>query len=91
MDGIILTFDESWFYFARDHEHIQLHQEEHPPETPRHTIEDPKMMVMIAWNPLGFHLLGCLPKGQIFNAEYYRANILSALLPPAQRLMGENS
>jgi hypothetical protein len=35
------------------------------------------MMVAIAWNPLGFHLLDALPKGDIFDAEYYRVNILT--------------
>jgi hypothetical protein len=39
------------------------------------------MTMTIAWNPLGFHLLNSLPKGRIFNAEYYRDTILSALLP----------
>jgi hypothetical protein len=38
-------------------------------------------MVTIAWNPMGFHLLDSLPKGRIFDAEYDRENILSALLP----------
>jgi hypothetical protein len=39
------------------------------------------MMVTIAWNPLGFHLLDALPKGNTFNAEYYPAIILTDLLP----------
>jgi hypothetical protein len=34
----------------------------------------PKMMLKIAWTPLGFHLLGALPKGRAVNAEYHRAN-----------------
>jgi hypothetical protein len=38
-------------------------------------------MVTIAWNPLGFHLLGALPKGNTFNTEYYHVNILTELLP----------
>jgi hypothetical protein len=41
------------------------------------------MMVTIAWNPLGFHLLDAFPKGNTFNDEDYRANILTELLPPA--------
>jgi histone-lysine N-methyltransferase SETMAR len=39
------------------------------------------MMVTIAWNPLGFHLLDALPKGNTFNAKYYRVNLLTKLLP----------
>jgi transposase len=38
------------------------------------------MMVTIAWNPLGFHLLGALPKGNTLNSEYYRVNIITELL-----------
>jgi hypothetical protein len=38
-------------------------------------------MVIIAWNPLGFHLLGALPKRNTFNGEYYRVNMLTELLP----------
>jgi histone-lysine N-methyltransferase SETMAR len=38
-------------------------------------------MVAIAWNPLRFHFLDALPKGNIFNAEYYHVNILIELLP----------
>jgi hypothetical protein len=71
----------SWgFYLSTDHEQIWLRVEEQPPERPRHIIQDPKMMVTIAWNPLGFHLLDTLPKGNAFNAEYYRGNILIEIL-----------
>jgi hypothetical protein len=65
--------------------------EEQPPKKPRHTIQDPKMMVTVACNSLGFDLLDSRPKGRTFNAEYYRDNVLSALLPLCPRLMGENS
>jgi hypothetical protein len=44
-------------------------------------IQDPKMMVTIAWNPLRFHLLDAPPKSNAFNAEYCRVNILTELLP----------
>jgi hypothetical protein len=76
----IMTLDESWFYFATSHELIWLQPGKAPPERPRHTIGDKKMMVTIAWNPLGFHLIEVLPKGMLFNAEYYRNNILAALI-----------
>jgi hypothetical protein len=39
------------------------------------------MMVTIAWNPLGFHLVESFPKGRTFNAEYYPVHILAALIP----------
>jgi hypothetical protein len=73
----IITLDESWFYLSIDHEQIWLRAEEQPPARPRHTIQDPKKMVTIAWNPLGFHLFDMLPKGNTFNAEFYRVNVLT--------------
>jgi hypothetical protein len=73
----IITLDESQFYLSIDHEQIWFRVEEQPPERPRHIIQDPKMMVTIAWNPLGFRLLDALPKGNTFNTEYYRVNILT--------------
>jgi hypothetical protein len=39
------------------------------------------MMLTPAWTPLGLHLLDALSKGNIFNAEYCRINILTELLP----------
>jgi hypothetical protein len=48
-------------------------------------------MVTIAWNPLGFHLLDALPKGNRFNAEYYHINILTEFFGSAGRLMGGDS
>jgi hypothetical protein len=52
---------------------------ETPPERVRHTIQDQKIMVTIARNPLGFPLIVALPKGYTFNAEYYCDNILAGL------------
>jgi hypothetical protein len=48
-------------------------------------------MVTIAWNPLEFPLLDVLPKGNTFNAEYYRANILTELLPLRPPVNGRRS
>jgi hypothetical protein len=45
-----------------------------------HTIQDPQMIVTIAWNPLGFHLFAARPKGNIFSAEHYRVDIFTELL-----------
>jgi histone-lysine N-methyltransferase SETMAR len=39
------------------------------------------MMVTIAWNPMGFHLLDALPRGNTLNAKYYRVDIVTELLP----------
>jgi hypothetical protein len=76
-----ITPDKPGFYFSTHREQIWLPVEAQPPERLRHAIQDPKMMVTIAWNPLGFHLLDVLPKGNTFKAEYCRATILTKLLP----------
>jgi hypothetical protein len=52
---------------------------ETPPERARHTIQDRKIMVTIAWNSLGFPLIVALPKERTFNAEDCRDTILAAL------------
>jgi hypothetical protein len=77
---LIITLDESWFYLSADKEQIWHHVKEQPPEGPRDTFQDSKVMVIIAWNRLEFHLLDALPKGNTFNAEYYRVNIFTKLL-----------
>jgi hypothetical protein len=46
------------------------------------------MMRTTAWNPLGFHLFDALPKGMTFNAEYFRDNVRTALLPLCQKVDG---
>jgi hypothetical protein len=46
------------------------------------------MMVTIAWNLLEFHLLNTLPKGNMFNAECYRADILTDFLPLRPQIDG---
>jgi hypothetical protein len=63
----IITLDESRFYIAIDHEQIWLRPEEAPPEKPNRMIQDRKVIVTIAWYPLGFHLIEALPKGWLFN------------------------
>jgi hypothetical protein len=50
-----------------------------PTERERHKIQERKILVAIAWNPLGSPLSVALPKGRTCNAEYYRDDILAAL------------
>jgi histone-lysine N-methyltransferase SETMAR len=64
---------------ATDHEQIWFRPGKTPPERARHTFQDRKIMVTIAWNRLGFPLIVALPKGHTFNGEYYRDNILAPL------------
>jgi hypothetical protein len=73
----MITLDESRFYFSTDHEQIWLRPDQEPPERVKHTIQDKKIMVTIAWNALGFPFVETLPKGRRFHAEYDRDNILT--------------
>jgi hypothetical protein len=67
-------------YFSTDHEQIWLRADQEPAEPVKHTIQDKRIIVTIAWNSLGFHLIEALPKGRRFNAEYYRDNIPTELI-----------
>jgi hypothetical protein len=59
----VVTLEESWFYFATDHEQIWMRPEEEPPALSRRMIQDRKIMVTVAWNLLGFHIVKALPRG----------------------------
>jgi hypothetical protein len=63
------------------HKYIWLCPEQQPLEGSRQTIQDPKKVLTIALNLLGFHLLDTLLKGRTLNAEYYRVTIFTELLP----------
>jgi hypothetical protein len=76
----IVTLDESWFYFTTDHEQIWLPSEGRVPERERKMIQSPKLMLTIAWNPAGFHVIAFLPKGCKFNAQYYISEVLDPLV-----------
>jgi hypothetical protein len=43
----IITLDEPWFYLSSDQEQIWLRVKKQPPERPRDTIQNPKIMVAI--------------------------------------------
>jgi hypothetical protein len=75
-----VTPDESWFYFATDHKQTWMGPEEELPARSRRLIQDRKIIVKIAWNPVGFHIVNALPREGSFDAEYYRDNVLAELL-----------
>jgi hypothetical protein len=60
------------------------------PDKERQTVQSPKLILTIAWNPSGFHILKALPKGGKFSAQYYTNNILLAI-SDWRRLAGERS
>jgi hypothetical protein len=42
----------------------------------RHTVQSPKFMLTVVWNPIGFYVLKAFPKGRKFNAQYHTNDIL---------------
>jgi hypothetical protein len=43
------------------------------------TVQSPKFMLTVVWNPIRFHVLKALPKGRKFNAQYYTNDTLVAI------------
>jgi hypothetical protein len=39
-------------------------------------ISSPKIMLIVVWNPYGFHLVNVMPKGQKWTSQYYIDHIL---------------
>jgi hypothetical protein len=76
-----ITLDESWFHRSTDHEYIWLRPEEQPLEKPKHMSRGPKMMLTIAWNPLGLFLSVALSKSRNFNTDYFCDTVLMEVLP----------
>jgi hypothetical protein len=74
-----MTFDESWLYFRIDYGQVGLQPGEEVPEKERPTIRSGKMMLTIAWNPTGFHLVNVLSKECKFNATHFITEMSSLL------------
>jgi hypothetical protein len=66
----IVTLDESWIYLFSEHDLIWTAPGETVVDRERHTVQSPKFMLTVAWNPIGFHVMKTLPKGRKFNAQY---------------------
>jgi hypothetical protein len=82
----LVTLDEAWLYFSNQHKQIWLPDQEDLPTIQRQTISSPKTMLTVVWNPLGFHLVSLLPKGQNWTSQYYIDHILPKIcaLPDAR-------
>jgi hypothetical protein len=75
----IVTLDESWIYLFNEHVLMRTAPGEIVVDGERHTVQSPKFMLTVVWNPIGFHVLKALPKGRKFNAQYYINDILVAI------------
>jgi hypothetical protein len=75
----IFTLDESGIYLFSEHDLMWMAPGEIVVDRERHTVQSPKFMLRLMWNPIGFHVLKALPKGRKFNAQYYTNNNLVAI------------
>jgi hypothetical protein len=66
----IITLDESWIYLPSEHDLMWTAPGEIVVDRERHTIQSPKFMLTVVWNPIGFHVLNALPKRRKFKAQY---------------------
>jgi hypothetical protein len=67
----IVTLDESWIYLFSEDDLMWTAPGEIVVDWERYTVQSPKFMLTVMWNPIGFHVLKALSKGHKFNAQYY--------------------
>jgi hypothetical protein len=65
----IVTLDESWIYLFSEHDLMWTAPGEIVVDREWHTVQSPKFMLTVVWNPIGFHVLKALPKGRKFNTQ----------------------
>jgi hypothetical protein len=75
----IVTLDESWIYLFSEHDLMWTAPREIVVDRERHTVQSPKFVLTVVWNPIGFHVLKAFPKGYKFDAQYYTTDILGAI------------
>jgi hypothetical protein len=75
----IVSLDEAWFYFLTDDERIWPAPGESVRDRGRHMIQSLILMIPVAWNPNGFHVVAALQKGNKFNVGYYTTEILQRM------------
>jgi histone-lysine N-methyltransferase SETMAR len=86
----IVTLDEFWVYLYCEHDLMWMVPGEIVPDRARQTVQSPKLMLTIFWNPSGFHIVKALPKGGKFSTQYYTNDIFIAI-SDWRRLAGERS
>jgi hypothetical protein len=71
----IVTLDESCIYLFSEHDLMWTPPGEIVVNREQHTVQSPKFILMVVWNPIGFHVLKALPKRRKFNTQYYTNDI----------------
>jgi hypothetical protein len=75
----IVTLDESWIYLFSVHDLMWTAPGEMIVDRERYTLQSPKFMLTVVWNPIGFHVLKAIPKERKFKAKYFKNDILVAI------------
>jgi hypothetical protein len=75
----IVTLDESRIYLFSEHDFMWISPGETVVDRERRTVQSPKFMLTVLWNPIGFHVLKAIPKGHNFNTQDYVNGILVAI------------
>jgi hypothetical protein len=75
----IVTLDEWRIYLFSKYDLMWTAPGEIVVDRERHTVQSPKFVLTVVWNPIGFHVLKALTKGRKFNAQYYTNDILVAI------------
>jgi hypothetical protein len=52
----IVTLDESWIYLFSEHDLMRTAPGEIVVDREQHTVQSPKFMLTVVWNPIGFHV-----------------------------------
>jgi hypothetical protein len=68
---------------------MRIPSDEAPETRERRMIGSEKLMVTIAGNPYGFHVIEVLPKGQRFNADCYCSSVITKLSKIALQFRNE--
>jgi hypothetical protein len=72
----IVTLNESWIYLFSEPDLIWTAPGEIVVDRERYTVQSPKFILTVVWNPIWFYVLKALPKGRKFNTQYYTNDIL---------------
>jgi hypothetical protein len=64
----LVTGDERWFHYEYVWDRIWTARDENTPEVGNRTIASMKTLLIVLWNPHGFHVVTMLPPGESFNA-----------------------
>jgi histone-lysine N-methyltransferase SETMAR len=71
----ILTGDELWFFYVKEHQKLWPAPDSDPPEVARHRVNTSKVMVTLFSNISRLHV-GNFLAGESFDQDYFMRNVL---------------